>query len=614
MKPRDILLPSEASATSASELTVRWDLALMLGASVFALVFCGSMFLAFKVGDPFIADASDALKDLLAFPQYALRSSRWHLLRVALCALVAGYAAFRVGRMTLKPGNRLRHIEGGRLLEGEEAIRAARMVLPDDAKPFVRLSPDLPLAKSQCTRHFLISGSVGSGKTQIIAPLIRQLLDSDARMIVYDVKGDFTAMSKRPLIVSPWDRRSAAWDIGADITNDESAQAFAQSIIPHAPGGQNAFFTGASQTLMVGILYKLMHAQQHEGKPWGWADLSRELLASPEQLRDDAQIYYPRAAGLIAKPDGTTTGSIMQTLSQATSFIHTLGVAWKDATQTISFKAWARDGYQGPRQIILQAGTDADLTKRYIAAIVNVIIPAVISPALPDDEQGRTLAFILDEFTSIGKLEVGPLIDKGRSKGCVVVLGYQAHEQVRELYGDNFANALAAMVGTQIVCQTGMGDTRDRVARSFGERRVRAVEINDGKSHQGEHTRPVVLPHDLTEKLGVVKGKQWRYGFAIRALVSTAGHDPMILAFPGHAIPKVRDAFQPAAWTKGIPDGTKEQREKAEAAAPELDASQLPEWIAGEAKKAAQDPMLFKRQQYEARKAALDLKELYFRP
>lgn len=53
-----------------------------------------------------------------------------------------------------------------------------------------------------------------------------------------------------------------------------------------------------------------------------------------------------------------------------------------------------------------------------------------------------------DEFTSIGRLAVEALTAVGRSKGCIVILGFQDKAQINSIYDQNFASSLESMVGT----------------------------------------------------------------------------------------------------------------------------------------------------------------------
>jgi hypothetical protein len=166
------------------------------------------------------------------------------------------------------------------------------------------------------------------------------------------------------------------------------------------------------------------------------------------------------------------------------------------------------------------------------------------------------LLFLLDELPSL-RVDISALVDKGRSKGVVMLMGLQSLLQLRDAIGTNRAQALSSMVGTHVVCRMQLGEDRDQVAGLFGRERLALTAVSQGTGGSGpsgsvavhEETRAVVDPAILSSELGVVKkkGKAWPHGKAVRALVSLGG-DALMLDFPltdrAPVIP-----FKAAAWT-----------------------------------------------------------------
>lgn len=427
-----------------------------------------------------------------------------------------------VTKALLTPRDQIIHVGGAQLKTGDEAKRIAKSATRK-AKPFLFIHPSLGLPKNVWTRHLLIYGSVGSGKTQIQIKLWQQLFAKNLKAIFYDVKGDVTAFFEKALLISPWDKRSAIWDIAKDICTRDAAQEFAASMIPSE--GKDPFWTNAGQFLLTGIIFSL---QTEMGIKWGWKDLSERCNYNAEQLLALMTAHYPKGANVIADPTSTQTLSVISTLAAMTRLIDDLAVAWgnTEGREMFSLRDWIRDDYTGKRQIILQAGKGERLTSAYIAAMINAVVPEIISPALPDDERGRTLFFVLDEFTSLAKIKILPLIDKGRSKGVCVVLGFQDIAQVRKVYGADDAKSITSMVGTHIVCQIGSGETREFVANQIiGKRRIATLNTNISMSAGGratstsynEEDRLILLPSQLTSDLGS-RTSSSSAGFAIRAL------------------------------------------------------------------------------------------------
>lgn len=587
---RDIYTPEEAGHASASEVVRRWDQALVFGPLVGAAVMAATMWLLWKVGTPPLMGRWDTVEHGLGALRFAatrhdmdwlpwgeLKQDTGAFWRLVLATGLGGLSGWWVGAQAARPMSRVRHIEGPQLHEGKAGIKEAKRQSHQDGWLF--LHPLLHLRKAHFSRHLLIAGGVGSGKTQVLWPIVRQLSEKGAhgrKAIVYNIKGDWIAALPEAALISPWDARSYVWDIASDLNTAQAAQVFAQSLIPSKEGD---FWSGASQQILVGILQQLIHDRQHLKKPWGWQELAGSLVMDPYELKDLLQQHYPPGARLMEDPSSTTALNILQTVVAHTQIIQQLAVAWAgERRKKISFRKWARDDYQGRRQIILSAGPDGDMTSRYIAAIINTLIPCIVSPALPDDEEGRTLAFVLDEFTSVGKLNIAPLIEVGRSKGCMVVLGFQAIDQVKARYGADFAAGLMSMVGTHIVCQTAMGETQNALANLFGRRRV--AMTNNSRSAGGwsvgqhEEQRQVVSPSYIGQQLGVERGKG---KFWIKAIFSI-GKDPMALKFEGTPMPRLREPFVAASWTKGVPkrEPIEKQDEDIEAGSARLALSMKP--------------------------------------
>jgi type IV secretory pathway TraG/TraD family ATPase VirD4 len=451
----------------------------------------------------------------------------------------------------LTPRDQIIHVGGAQLKSGVDAQRAAKQK-SKNAKPFMNVHPSLSLPKTKWTRHLLIYGSVGSGKTQILIPIIQQIVAKDFKAILYDVKGDITSYLNA-LLISPWDTRSAIWDIAKDICTRDAAQEFAASMVPNE--GKDPFWSNAAQFLLTGILLSL---QAEKGLKWGWKELSERCNFNQEKLLALMTKYYPKGANVIADPTSTQTNSVISTLAAYTRLIDDLAFAWGDTTgrELFSLREWIRDDYAGKRQIILQAGKGEKLTSAYIAAMINAVTPEIIS-GLPDDEQGRTLFFVLDEFTSLSKIKIPTLIDKGRSKGVCVILGFQDIAQVRKVYGADDAKSITSMVGTHIVCQVGPGETREFVANQIvGKRRIATLNTNVSMSAGGvarstaynEEDRAILIPSQLTSELGP-RSSDSPAGFSIRSLY-ISGSDMLMFDWAGVDTKKLikRASFEMAQW------------------------------------------------------------------
>ena len=481
--------------------------------------------------------------------------SDWSTLAIAIAVgLAAGSGMAYLG---LIPRSNQWVVSGPKLLEGKQASREAKRRSPSlverQADRFgMYLHPDLWLSKKQLSRHILMYGSVGSGKTQILLALLGQVFGhKDAKALIYDVKGDLTSKFPQASICSPFDRRSRVWWVARDVRTPTQAAAFANSLIPE-DSGSGKFWTQAAQQILQGVVLSL---QNEKPEAWTWTDLAQRVSMRAQEMAPILDKNYRKAYGLISNTEGQTAFNVLATLNGYTRVIDDLARAWpnyevfdkKGNCRLFSMTDWAMDDYQGPKKIIVQAGPDSGLTSAYISALINVAVPAIISPQLPDNEGGRFLGFFFDEMSSIGKINFAPLVDKGRSKGVVVCAGVQDLAQLREIYGDNQTKAMQGMVGTHIICQIQMGETREEISKLLGSNNVARLDHSPDARLSNEG-KPVVYPTELTDVLGFRKTKAPPF-FEIRSIVQQGG-DLLLLDFPGQPLKDRRPGQLAAAWTQ----------------------------------------------------------------
>lgn len=551
-----------------------WPSALLSSACVAALTYPVALWVAWQIpashslmnygqalqgsaaGLIHLATATISLREpTLAFWEVTQEQSTFDtLMRVGGAAALAGWASGWVLCRGLEAFSNERHSGGSRLLEGKEALEEARrrsLSKRERARDPHALSihPAWISSKKEWARHVFIHGGVGSGKTVVLKHFLNQIHAQGKRAFVYDVKGDLTAMLSTPnvAIVSPFDARSHTWDVGRDVRTVTQASAFAASIIPMEEGS-GAFWASAAQAILEACVRELQATKKRD---WGWADLAALLTRPAEVMQREIALYHPRAAMLLANPESNTASSVLAVLANGTAVIERLALAWPQrGERSFSMLRWIRNDYpkSKPQMVIVQSGPDEALAKAYISAMVNIAVPQIISPSLPDDESGRFLGFVFDELVSAGRLNIDTLLSQGRSKGVVFVGCVQDWSQVEQTYGEKTAQAFDSMVGTHVYCRI-KGEARTKLAAQMGKRKV-AWRTHDEKSVLHEDSRAVVSPETLAEDLGFRRGKAFgKERWGIRAIVRTSG-DPLLLNWPGVTYPTDgRKGQIPAAWT-----------------------------------------------------------------
>lgn len=505
-----------------------------------------------------------ALGDLHAepsssFAQWARTTPAWHaLLRPAFSGVLGLITGGLSARAALVPRSMEILVGGSPVLTGSDATAAARSLTKtlarQDDPAWKSIHPLLRLPRSQWCRHILLYGSSGSGKTTILWPVLRSIVRRNQKAIIYDSKGDFTAGTPEQVaILSPWDDRSVVWDIAHDLQTLSDAQAFAESMIPDS---KEPVFSNSARSILVGILAFL---QTTKPGHWTWADLAAARRLDAEQLHALMTQYHPDDAAILSPPDGKQAANFVANFLAMSTTIGALGRAWGSSPSRPrwSVRSWLEGSCS--RQLILQG--NGSERPAHIAALIDCAANQIVSPLLPDSRK-RSLFFILDELPTLGKLAgLRPLLDKGRSKGCCCLLGFQDFSQLAESYGQNLPRAIGSMVGTHLIFQVSAGETRDRVAQQIGKLRVASLMTNTSVNAGGtatstsyqEKERDAILSSDLTDTLGPRSLDAKKHGatWGVRALIITGGKI-LRLDWPGVSPPKTRPARVPAAWTVAL--------------------------------------------------------------
>ncbi|QWT22490.1 type IV secretion system DNA-binding domain-containing protein [Bacillus sp. NP157] len=509
----------------------------------------------------YVAPHSHALVDNPAYDGRAVAALHARLAPALLVALVAAAWRFKAG---LVPVSRTRHLAGPRLLQGADAKAELTRVSAEEChgeRGFMHLG-GVWLPKQRWTRGVLLYGSPGSGKTQAILPLVQQLIEQRHRALIYDVKSDFTSyflgMNGTVSLFSPWDSRSLIWDIAADCRSASDAQILSSAIVPSDDG--NPYFTNAAKSILEGVLISL---QNELPRQWTWGELARRLASDRKTMAQRLEKHHPSAHALVSN-DGEQADNVLSSVTSYCKPLFDLAAAWPTLHSTdgarlpsISFREWASDGYAGPhRQILLQAGPNAELNQAFYGAVLRLLTPRVLSPELPDDEHGRTLAFVLDELPSLGAIPFAELIERGRSKGVVFVGGCQTLDQIEEVWGSTTKNSLGSMIGTHIVGRLQPSQSRDTIAELMGKERVSILAVNSSGSGESssihEEWRSSVQPYQLTELLGprtTKRSLEFPHGFYSRMLVAGLGPDLPMIDVPGVVLQQRRTPHRAAAWT-----------------------------------------------------------------
>ena len=424
----------------------------------------------------------------------------------------------------------------------------------------IHLHPDVAIGEDRETKHFMVMGSSGSGKTHIIWQLLNEAIKRKDRIVIFDSKGDFTSELASFCLIAPWDARSRVWDVAHDCTCDLDADELATRMIPG--NDKDPVWSNASREVLKALI---MHLQDVKSGTWTFADL-RTLLNLPiEDLRLVALQYNPEAQRSLEEGSKTTQSILINLLAFTTPVVN-LAKAWGDSeAKRFSMRRWINGSDKTlPRTVVLQGSQRfAKTTATLVNSLVSVLAASLVDPSRPDGA-GRVWLF-LDELAQLGQLtDIGPLIRMGRSKGLRIVIGVQDIAELRDLYGTHKIDGWTSSFTTSIYTRLEGGSTAEWLSRRIGEQETEEVhtsktQANSGTSETAQTTirrSPTVLPSELKTLVGTRSD-------GVDALIDGFDDAIYLVKYPYHQKKVRRDGSRPASWVERNPAAQANQTEDA---------------------------------------------------
>ncbi len=465
---------------------------------------------------------------------------------ISIVFAVAGFVAGLI--FGFKPKSHDKHTAGMRLLADEAASNEMSVISNQEIKrkngeEGIRIHPDLQISIDKETKHTLLIGATGGGKSVMLHGMLRQIIKRRDKLILYDNKADFTEIYglKRFILVAPWDKRSVAWDIAKDCQTEGAARELASRFIPDS---KDPMWSEGARAILVALIIKL---QKEKEDDWNWRDLANliaQACSDEEVLVAIVKRFNPvQAAVVIGGAESKTTQSFLIVIAASATLITNLAQAWENTTEKISFREWLQDENPKKRRIILQGnGTFDTLAKAYISSIITLLSQEIQSPSF-GDSRSRKIWFILDELPTLGKIDIMPMITVGRSKGVRVVASIQSPEQLKQNFGDNAAKTWTSSVGTMIIFKVNLSETSNWLADIIGTRTVLRHQFSEANGRtQVSVNLPVVHPNFFVNDLGVKD-------FGVSGLILGFGDIAGQLTWPYVSMPSKCPKHVPADWT-----------------------------------------------------------------
>ena len=306
----------------------------------------------------------------------------------------------------------------------------------------------MPLVKDSETKHFLVTGSTGCGKTNLIHNILPQVEKKKQPAIIIDQTGEMIAkyynQSRGDIIFNPFDKRAKSWDFWSDCNSLEELERFAKILfgfnrkrIGHS---SDPFWEQSAESLFIACT----DYQRSTG------DLRIEQLCSLVRGSSlgilQAKLKNTDASRYLESDNKTTASSILSVLAINAKPLSYLRNNTLD--NSFSLKEHFKNIDQGAGNWLFLATkpSSRELTLALIACISELAFSRLLDIGIKED---RRIWFVIDELSALGKLPSLPtLMAEGRKYGACVLSGLQSLNQLYSNYGQYEGSTIFGQFGT----------------------------------------------------------------------------------------------------------------------------------------------------------------------
>jgi type IV conjugative transfer system coupling protein TraD len=317
----------------------------------------------------------------------------------------------------------------------------------------------MPLVKDSATKHLLVTGSTGSGKTNLIHNILPQVVAAKQPAIVIDQTGEMIAKyynsSRGDIIFNPFDARGSSWDFWSDCSTDEELERFSRILFSFnrkkTGHSTDPFWEQSAET----VFNAVVKSQRTSGDQR--IEQLCKLVRNTSLKTLQTKLKNTEASRYLESDNKTTASSILSVLSTNTKPLSYLRSNTITNTQSFSLKEYFQG--IGPSQgqssnswlFLATKPSSRDLTLPLIACLSELAFSRLLDIGIKKD---RRIWFVIDELSSLGKLPaLSTLMAEGRKYGACVLAGLQSLNQLYSNYGRYEGSTIFGQFGTSFFFQ-----------------------------------------------------------------------------------------------------------------------------------------------------------------
>ncbi|MCX4084155.1 type IV secretion system DNA-binding domain-containing protein [Rickettsia hoogstraalii] len=341
----------------------------------------------------------------------------------------------------------------------------------------------LPLVKDSERKHMLITGTTGSGKTNMLNELLPQIRKERDRAIIVDLTGSFSKFfdPKSDKLLNPFAVGSECWLPWNDCKEITDFDDIASSFSSYTLKIDDFFAKTAELVLAEGL--KLYQDSR---------DIQKLISAlAYSSNKEFARIFKSTAvSSIISSSAPETSSSVQATISKNIAALKHL-----QPNGNFSIKRWfnSEEGW-----LFITSSPNQGVTLRpLIAAWISIAIKALMDRNINNTNQN--MWFIIDELPSLQKIPaLSVALAEGRKYGGCFVAGVQNIYQLEEIYGFAGAASMLDLFGSKFIFRVSDYQTAHRSALMIGEQEI--IETQESLPYGANTMRDGVNINHLEKK------------------------------------------------------------------------------------------------------------------
>ena len=417
--------------------------------------------------------------------------------------LIAIVGSVLVSWFWVKMGNKKKETQ---VLSGFECVEPKvlkKRVLKHGASAYT--IGEIPLPKNAEFQHMMITGTTGSGKSNLIHQLLQQIRDQGDQAIVIDTTGGIFARfydETKDILLNPLDARSKKWNLWQEGNQDYILDEIAEALIPEGKS-YDQFWTQSARQVFCESVRFLKQNDRCSYQELLNMTLHLPLKALKERLRGT------RVSSIVDPAIDKTALSVRASLASSLRPLQELDDLSKEDSrnsqkETISLLSFLKDDQKTWAFLSCQPD-QREFLKPLFSTWISLMIKGIMQRS---EVGGKRTWIIIDELASLYRLPSLMLgLSEIRKYGGCFVLGFQDLHQLEEIYGHTVTKSLSNLTGMKVLFRNVDTEVATRVARYLGEQEKQeasesisfgAHQMRDGVNLSNQkQTKPVVTASQI---------------------------------------------------------------------------------------------------------------------